>query len=128
MELLHVIDTELELWNMRVQGLLSSSSPPSPQSMSNGKICWTGKIVDLVELLYALDTCNCINDGEIGVEELADVFSEVFGVEIKNCYNVYMNIKFRKSEGRTYFLDELREKLNKRMVESDLKGGKFKKR
>lgn len=113
---------------MRVQGLLSSSSPPSPQSMSNGKIRWTGKIVDLVELLYALDTCNCINDGEIGVEELADVFSEVFGVEIKNCYNVYMNIKFRKSEGRTYFLDELREKLNKRMVESDLKGGKFKKR
>ena len=96
--------------------------------MSNGKIRWTGKIVDLVELLYALDTCNCINDGEIGVEELADVFSEVFGVEIKNCYNVYMNIKFRKSEGRAYFLDELREKLNKRMVESDLKGGKFKKR
>lgn len=83
--------------------------------------------MDLVELLYTLDTCNCINDGEIGVEELADVFSEVFGVEIKNCYNVYMNIKFRKSEGHTYFLDELQEKLNRRMVENDLKGGKFKK-
>ena len=82
----------------------------------------------LVELLYALDTCDCINDGEIGVEELAYVLSVIFGVEIKNCYNVYMNMKRRKDDSRTYFLDELREKLNKRMVESDQKGGKFKKR
>ena len=89
---------------------------------------WTGKVVDLVELLYAFDTCNCINNGEIGVEELSDRLSKVFGVEIKNCYNVYMNMKRRKDDSRTYFLDELREKLNKRMVESDLKGGKFKKR
>ncbi len=66
----------------------------------------------LVELLYALDTCNCISNGEIGMEELAHTLSEIFGVEIKN---------------RTYFLDELREKINKRMVGSDLKGGKFKK-
>ncbi|WP_420187809.1 RteC domain-containing protein [Bacteroides pyogenes] len=126
-ELLHVIDTELELWNMRVQGLLSLS-PPSLQSKSIGEIRWTGKIVDLVELLYALDTCDCINNGEIGVEELADALSEIFGVEIKNCYNVYMNMKRRKDDSRTYFLDELREKLNRRMVDSDLKGGKFKKR
>ena len=75
----------------------------------------------LVELLYALDTCNCISNGEIGMEELAHTLSEIFGVEIKNCYNVYMNIKHRKDDSRTYFFDELREKINKRMVGSDLK-------
>lgn len=122
-ELLFVIDTELELVKMRMQGLLPAL-PVKPAK----KLCWTGKATDLVELLYALDTCDCINDGEIGVEELADVLSEIFRVEIKNCYNVYMNMKRRKDDSRTYFLDELREKLNKRMVESDLKGGKFKKR
>ena len=106
-----------------MQGLL-----PDLPSKSGKKFCWTGKVVDLVELLYALDTCNCINYGEIGIEELADAFSEIFGIEIKNCYNVYMNMKHRKDDSRTYFLDELREELNKRMVESDLKGGKFKKR
>ena len=121
-ELLCVIDTELKLLKMRMQGIL-----PTLQSKPT-KIHWTGKATDLVELLYAFDTCNCINDGEIGVEELADIFSEIFGVEIKNCYNVYMNMKHRKDDSRTYFLDELREKLNRRMVESDLKGGKFKKR
>ena len=104
---------------MRIQGLL-----PALPVKATKKFCWTGKATDLV----ALDTCNCINNGEIGVEELADALSEIFGVEIKNCYNVYMNMKRRKDDSRTYFLDELREKLNKRMVESDLKGGKFKKR
>ena len=122
-ELLSVIDTELKLLKMRMQGLLPALSVKPPQTLH-----WTGKATDLVELLYALDTCDCINDGEIGVEELADALSEIFGVEIKNCYNVYMNMKRRKDDSRTYFLDELREKLNKRMVESDLKGGKFKKR
>ena len=114
--------TELKLLDMRLHGLF-----PAPQkSVSN--LRWTGKATDLVELLYALDTCDCINTGEIGVEELADALSEIFGVEIKNCYNVYMNMKHRKDDSRTYFLDELRKRLNKRMVESDLKGGKFKKR
>ena len=122
-ELLFVIDTELDLLKMRMQGLLPAL-PVKPVQ----KLRWTGKATDLVELLYALDTCDCINNGEIGVEELADALSELFGIEIKNCYNVYMNMKRRKDDSRTYFLDELREKLNKRMVESDLKGGKFKKR
>ena len=122
-ELLCVIDTELKLLKMRMQGLLSTL-PVKPTE----KLRWTGKATDLVELLYALDTCDCINDGEIGIEELADAFSEIFGIEIKNCYNVYMNMKRHKDDSRTYFLDELREELNKRMVESDLKGGKFKKR
>lgn len=122
-ELLFVIDMELELLTMRMQGLLPAVQPEPAK-----KFRWTGKATDLVELLYALDTCDCINNGEIGEEELAEVLSEVFGVEIKNCYNVYMNMKRRKDDSRSYFLDELREKLNKRMVESDLKGGKFKKR
>ena len=54
------------------------------------------------------------------MEELAHTLSEIFGVEIKNCYNVYMNIKHRKDDSRTYFFDELREKINKRMVGSRL--------
>ena len=91
---------------MRLQGLL----PASQKVACN--LCWTGKATDLVELLYALDTCDCINNGEIGVEELADALSELFGVEINNCYNVYMDMKRRKDDSRPYFLDELREKLN----------------
>ncbi len=122
-ELLFVIDTELELLKMRMQGLL----PALPVKPAR-KLRWTGKATDLVELLYALDTCDCINNGEIGVEELADAFSEIFGVEIKNCYNTYLDIKRRKDIDRTYFLNKLSRTLNERMNESDAKGGKYKKR
>src|SRR3712207_8974935 len=94
---------------MRMQGLLPAL-PVKPAK----KLRWTGKATDLVELLYAIDTCDCINDGKIGVEELADALSEIFGVEIKNCYNVYMNMKRRKDDSRSYFLDELREKLDRK--------------
>ena len=51
-ELLFVIDTELELLKMRMQGLL-----PFLPIKSAEKFRWTGKATDLVELLYALDTC-----------------------------------------------------------------------
>ena len=89
---------------MRIKGLLPTAKSVliSPAK----KFRWTGKIVDLVELLYALDTCDCIDNGEIGVEELADAFSDIFGVEIKNCYNVYMNMKRRRDNSRTCFLDQ----------------------
>ena len=123
-ELSDIIAIEQELLDMRIKELL----PNAPAATSAKKFLWIGKAIDWVELLYALDTCDCINNGEIGVEELADAFSEMFGVEIKNCYNVYMNMKLRMDESPTYFLDELREKLNRRKVESDLKGSKFKKR
>jgi len=53
-----------------MQGLLPAL-PVKPAK----KLRWTGKTTDLVELLYALDTCNCINNGEIGVEELAEALS-----------------------------------------------------
>lgn len=123
-ELCQVLSIELKI----LERGLRRKTFPSPRQQAKKSIHWTGKVVDLVELLYALDTCNCINNGEIGVEELADALSEIFDVKIKNCFSAYMDMKRRKDDSRTYFLDELREKLNKRMVESDLKGGKFKKR
>ena len=61
----------------------------------------------------------------VKVAELQKVLSKA-QKEVKTCYDVYM--KLWKDDNRTHFLDELREKLNKSIVESDLKGGKFKKR
>ena len=100
-ELCQVLSTEVEI----LERGLRKKTFLIPHRQTGQSIHWTGRATDLVELLYALDTCDCINDGEIGVEELADALSEIFGVEIKNCYNVYMNMKRRKDDSRTYFLD-----------------------
>lgn len=76
---------------------------------------WTGKASDLVELIYGVSEMGCINDGETSLKEIADYFYKVFGVQAKGCYNIYSDIKMRKNESRTYFLDRAAEKVNRRM-------------
>ena len=69
---------------------------------------WTGSTVDLIELLYGLDTLKYINGGETGM-----------GEQDSQCYNTYAAIKGRKNGSRTYFFDRASEKLNQRMVQDE---------
>ena len=84
---------------------------------------WTGTLVELVELIYGLQELRCIDDGETAINELAAFFGRIFGMDIKerNCYDAYLDMKRRKNESRTYFLDKLRERLNLRMQRDDEK-------
>lgn len=82
---------------------------------------WSAKIIHLVEIVYALDTMKCVDDGDGTLEELSAYISRHWGVEIKNCFNAYVDIKKRKGESRTYFLDELSRRLNERMRQDDEK-------
>lgn len=82
---------------------------------------WTGTLVELVELIYGLQEARSIDDGETTINELASFFGSIFGVEIKDrhCYDAYLDMKRRKNESRTYFLDKMRERLNLRMQRDD---------
>lgn len=84
---------------------------------------WTGSLVELIEIIYALDEMGCINDGQNDIKELTAFFGSQLGLEIKDshCYNAYTDMKRRKSESRTYFLDKMRERLNLRMQRDDAK-------
>ena len=77
---------------------------------------WTGKASDLVELIYGISEMGCINGGEASRKEIASYCYKVFGVQAKGCYSIYNDIKMRKSESRTYFLDRAAEKVNWRML------------
>ena len=116
-ELLCVIDIELKILKRRGVHDWNSSKTTTREK----EVLWTGKIVDLVELIYALDTCKCVDSGKIKIEDLAEYFESIFDIEIKHCFNTYMDIKKRKGDSRTYFLDELSKQLNQRMVNDDIK-------
>lgn len=87
---------------------------------------WTGAIVELVELIYALHEVKRIDDGETGMNELAAFFGGIFGVKLdaRYLYDAYTDIKQRKKDSRTYFLDKMRERLNLRMQRDDEKESK----
>lgn len=59
---------------------------------------WTGAIVELVELIYALHEVKRIDDGETGMNELAAFFGGIFGVKLdaRYLYDAYTDIKQRK--------------------------------
>lgn len=97
-------------------------STPKTQSQTT-PFRWTGSLVELIEIIYALDEMGSINDGRNDIKELAAFFGSLLGREIKDrhCYDAYLDMKRRKNESRTYFLDKLRERLNLRMQRDDVR-------
>lgn len=71
---------------------------------TKGSLQWTGTAIELVELVYGLHEMGCINNGEASINELASFAGTLFGVDIRDCYGGYTDMKKRKNESRTYFL------------------------
>ena len=82
---------------------------------------WTGTKTDLIELAYALYENQTINHGNIPIEKFTQDFAAFFGINITNSSRFFINIKQRKTESRTTFLDTLAKILNKRMIKDDEK-------
>lgn len=89
------------------------------EKVVKGSIRWTGNVVDLVELIYGMDEMKCINNGDLTISDLTIELSRVCNIEIKDCYSAYVDMKRRKNNSRTYFLDKMRDRLNKRMTDDD---------
>ena len=75
---------------------------------------WTGLNVNLIELLYALKSSGCINNGNIEIKELVAVFENVLNIKLEDYYRVFLDIKGRK-KSKTRFLDKLKQDLLRRI-------------
>ena len=115
----------LALVRRMLENLQAQVPPLSAISLDNSpsSFRWTGSLIELIEVIYAFDEMGCINDGQNDIKELTAFFGSQLGLEIKDshCYNAYTDMKRRKSESRTYFLDNMRERLNLRMQRDDAK-------
>ncbi|MBV5283861.1 MAG: RteC domain-containing protein [Paludibacter sp.] len=105
------------LKHMQTQVLTSPSDNINQPSIALYR--WTGSTVELVELIYGLVEMRSVDNGETPITELASFISLQFGIEIKDCYSAYVDMKRRKNDSRTYYLDKMRERLNRRMQLDD---------
>ncbi len=96
------------------------ATPPTPGSGSTAKplLTWTGSKTALIELLYALQSTGIFNNGAAEVKQIATCLQETFNVELGNYYRTFQEIRIRKGS-RTQFLEQLQERLVKRMDETD---------
>lgn len=79
---------------------------------------WTGSKVELIELIYALQTEGVLNNGTSGLKEIISFFESTFEIDLGQFHRVFLEIRNRKTE-RTKFLNTLKNKLIIRMDEAD---------
>lgn len=80
---------------------------------------WTGDSCNLIELVYGIFDCRQVNDGEVDLSDLMDVFEQCFQINLSRYFRRFTEIKRRKSMSKTRFLDEMARMVNKRIDEGD---------
>lgn len=100
--------------------LMMENREPRVKSQVNPKVKqnWTGSKVALIELLYALHTEGVFNNGASDLKDIAEYFENIFNIDLGQYHRAFLEIRMRKSE-QTKFLNSLKEKLVKRMENTD---------
>lgn len=76
---------------------------------SSSFLNWTGKKVELVELIYSLKLSGVFNNGRADLMHIAGVFEKLFGIQLNDLYRTFSEICVRKN--RTTFLDQMKIRL-----------------
>lgn len=91
---------------------------PHGTEISDRNLYWTASKADLTELVYALQSAGCLNNGSVEVKTIATFVEEQFQMQLGNVYRTFLELRGRK-KNRTPFLDRLRKKLIERMDAAD---------
>ena len=83
------------------------------------KVSWTGKKTELIELIYAWIEAESFNNGKVSIKELVTYIENVFNINLGDYYHVFIDMRGRKGNSRTLYLDKLIKLLNKRMENTD---------
>lgn len=100
--------------------LILENKEPREKSQVNHKLKqnWTGSKVALIELLYALHTEGVFNNFTSDLKDVAEYFESIFNIDLGQYHRAFLEIRMRKSD-QTKFLNALKEKLMKRMENTD---------
>ena len=83
------------------------------------KLAWTGKLIDGIELGYALKEAGVFNNGQASLKEIFEFCGKVFGIDPGNTPRLFQNV-LRRKLGYTPFIDKLRKNLNKRIDDIEI--------
>lgn len=91
---------------------------PFRQGVEGSNLKWTGSKVDLVELVYAMQASGMVNNGNIGIKELAKGIENLFAIELGDYYRIFLEIRTRKSNP-SKLLDTLKTSLINKIAQAD---------
>ena len=112
---------QVRIYLNRVLEELSKTGQTLPSGTLNQMVLtWTASKAALIEVMYALQSAGTFNNGAADLKQLAVYFEQAFNIKLGNYYNVFQEMRIRK-KNRTSFLDQLKERLIRRMDEADEK-------
>jgi len=102
--------------------LLKAGDPNTVEEIiaSYPKIQWTGSIAELSELINGLKLTNVINNGEMSLEEISNLISKFFNVEIKDIHGSTHEMFTRKETAK--YSNKLKTKIEQKrddLIEKD---------
>jgi len=106
-----LIVSEMEIPSLAGTGVVKSKK--------GKQLRWTGDSCNLIELVYGIFDCRQVNDGDVDLSDLMDVFEQCFQINLSRYFRRFTEIKRRKSMSKTRFLDEMARVVNKRIDDGD---------
>lgn len=73
-------------------------------------VFWTASKTALIEMIYGIFTQGAVNNGNVDILHLVNIFSEIFNIEIKEPYHTFSGIKQRK-KNQTAFIDSMKSSI-----------------
>lgn len=92
--------------------------PAEGEPLSGKKLYWTDKKVAAVEMIYGIHAAGSVDNGKADIIDIVTAFERTFHIELGDVYHIFIAMRNRKNN-RTAYLDQVKEKLLKRMDETD---------
>lgn len=113
-----ILTKALSIINVALECLKLPQLNTHPPLKLKKPLLWTADLCNAVEVIYALFHCKCINNGEVTIKQITELFEKAFNINLTNISLLYIQIRGRVGE-RTTFLKRLQDNLNKAMIEKD---------
>jgi len=101
-------------------GVLDGSIVAAEVVRPDQGIKWTGKVVNLGELIYGLYYTGQLNHGNAQLSEIVALFERMFMVKIRDVHHTFGEIRERKVSSPSKFIDSMGLAIRDR-VDEDLK-------
>ncbi|MET4081545.1 hypothetical protein ABIB40_001494 [Pedobacter sp. UYP30] len=95
------------------------SSKPPLQKDSIQRLTWTGDKTNLVEVIYGLFYTGQLNHGNATVADIIKWMEEQLDVDLKRAYRNFLDIRNRKRDSHTRYLDKMRASIEQRVDEDN---------
>lgn len=80
---------------------------------------WTGDKINLIELAYGIYNTAQVNDGEVHITDIIAWLESSFQVKLSRYFQMYSEIKSRKSVSKTRYIDHMGKMINRHIEQGD---------